>query len=109
MSCGALVATVIGVGGAIMIRDAGTSHRVVIEPFDAPPALAAHGLSGKVIASGVLDELSRLRDATRASSAARGLCGAWTSDIKLDVPQTGASISENSRLLRRTFSVVTRA
>jgi len=35
--------------------------------------------------------------------------GAWTSDIKLDVPQTGASISENSRLLRRTFSVVTRA
>jgi hypothetical protein len=44
----ALVAIVIGIGVAIMIRDAVTSRRVVIEPFDAPPALAARGLTGKV-------------------------------------------------------------
>src|SRR5580693_8443272 len=37
----ALVATVIGVGVAIMIHDAVTSRRVVIEPFHTPPALAA--------------------------------------------------------------------
>src|SRR5438067_1182958 len=33
----ALFATVIGVGIAILIRDAVTSRRVVIEPFHAPP------------------------------------------------------------------------
>jgi tetratricopeptide (TPR) repeat protein len=99
----ALVATVIGIGAAIMIRDALTSRRVVIEPFDAPPALAARGLTGKVIATRLLDELSRLQDATRSSAAARTLSGAWTSDIKLDVPETGVSIGEISRLLRARF------
>jgi hypothetical protein len=72
----ALVATVIGVGVAIIIHDAVTSRRVVIEPFDAPPALAARGFTGKVVASGLLDELSRLQDATRSSAAARGLSNA---------------------------------
>jgi len=86
-----------------MIRDAVTSRRVVIEPFDAPPALAARGLTGKVVASGVLDQLSRLQDATRSSSAARGLSGAWTRDIKLEVPETGVSIGEFSRLLKERF------
>ncbi len=99
----ALVATVIGVGAAVMIHDGVTSRRVVIEPFDAPPGLAARGFTGKVIASGLLDELSRLQDATRSSAAARNLSNAWTSEIKLDVPETGVSIGEISRLLRERF------
>jgi tetratricopeptide (TPR) repeat protein len=99
----ALAATVVGIGVAIMIRDAVSSRRVVIEPFDAPPALAAQGLTGKVIAGAVLDELSHLQDATRSSSAARGLSGAWTSNLKLDVPEAGISIGEISRLLRERF------
>jgi len=99
----ALVGTVIGIGGAVTIYDALTSRRVVIEPFDAPPALAARGLTGKVIASGLLDQLSRLQDATRSSSAARGLSGAWAGNIKLEVPETGVSIGEISRLLKERF------
>jgi len=99
----ALVATFIGIGAAIMIRDALTSRRVVIEPFHAPPGLAAHGIDGTVVASGLLDELSRLQDATRSSSAARGLSGAWTGNIKLEVPETGVSIGEISRLLKERF------
>jgi tetratricopeptide (TPR) repeat protein len=99
----ALVATVIGIGVAIMIRDAITSRRVIIEPFHAPPGLAARGIDGAVVAGGLLDELSRLQDATRASSAARGLSGAWTGNIKLEVPETGVSLGEISRLLKERF------
>ena len=99
----ALAATVIGIIAAVAIRDAVTSKRVVIEPFDAPPALATRGLSGKVIAGGLLDQLSRLQDATRSSSAARGLSGAWTGNIKLEVPETGVSLGEISRLLKERF------
>jgi tetratricopeptide (TPR) repeat protein len=99
----ALVATVIGIGAAIMIRDAFTSHRVVIEPFDAPSGLAARGLTAKVIASGLLDELSHLQDATRSSAAARNLSSAWASNIRLNVPETGVSIGEISRLLQERF------
>jgi len=98
-----VVATVIGVGGAVMIRDAVTSRRVVVEPFHAPPGLAAQGIDGAVVAGAFLDELSRLQDATRSSSAARGLTGAWTANIKLDVPETGISLGEVSRLLRERF------
>jgi hypothetical protein len=99
----ALVGTVIGIGGAVTIYDAFTSRRVVIEPFDTPSALAARGLTGKVVAGGLVDELSRLQDATRSSAAARGLSGAWTNNIKLDVPETGVSFGEISHLLRDRF------
>jgi tetratricopeptide (TPR) repeat protein len=99
----ALIATAIGVGAAIVIHDAVTSRRVIIEPFDAPAALAARGVTGKVVAGGLLDELSGLQDATRSTAAARGLSSAWTSNIRLDLPETGVSIGEISRLLAERF------
>jgi tetratricopeptide (TPR) repeat protein len=98
-----LVATVIGLGAAVMIYDAVTSRRVVIEPFHAPPPLAARGIDGTVVAAMLLDDLSGLQDATRSTSAARGFSGAWSGNIKVDVPETGISIEEISRLLRDRF------
>jgi tetratricopeptide (TPR) repeat protein len=98
-----LVATVIGIFAAVLIRDAITSRSVVIEPFHAPPGLAARGIDGAVVASGLLDELSRLQDATRSSLDARSLTSAWTGNIKLEVLETGISVAEISRLLRERF------
>jgi tetratricopeptide (TPR) repeat protein len=98
-----LVAAIIGIGIAIVIRDAVTSRRVVVEPFDVAANVAAHVPSGKIVAGELLDELSRLQTATRSSAAARGLSGAWTSNIRLDVPETGISIDEISRLLKQRF------
>jgi tetratricopeptide (TPR) repeat protein len=98
-----LVATAIALGGAVMVRDAVTSRRVVVEPFHAPPSMAARGIDGAVVAAGLLDNLSHLQDSTRSSSAARSLSGAWTGNIKLDVPDTGISLGEISRLLRERF------
>src|SRR5246127_667025 len=99
----ALVATVIGVGGAVMLRDAFTSRSVVVEAFDAPLALAARGMTGKVIAGGVLDELNRLQAATKSSAAKRSLSNAWASEVKLAVPEAGISVGEISRLLKARF------
>ncbi len=98
-----LVATVIGIGVAIMIRDAVTSRRVVIEPFHSPPSLVARGLDGTVVASGLLDELSRLQDATRSGVQRLDLTNAWASQVKLEVPETGISLGEISRLLKERF------
>lgn len=99
----ALIATVIGIGLALLLHDAISSHSVVVESFDAPPALAARGLSGKVVASGVLDELNRLQNATRTTAVKRDLATAWSSEVKLSVPETGISIGEISRLLKARF------
>jgi tetratricopeptide (TPR) repeat protein len=99
----ALVAAVLGAGVLVMLRDAFTSRSVVVEPFDAPPALAARGVTGKVVASGLLDELRRLQNATRADAAKRDLANAWTGEIKLAVPEAGISLGEISRMLKARF------
>ena len=98
-----LVATGIGAGAVLMIRDAVTSRQVVVEPFRIPSTVAAHGIDGAIAASGLLDELGRLQVATRSTSAARNLTGAWSGNFKLDVPETGISLGELSRLLRDRF------
>ncbi|GAC1667901.1 MAG: hypothetical protein NVS9B2_10100 [Steroidobacteraceae bacterium] len=90
----ALLATAIGIGLVVMVRDAVTSRQVVVEPLRIPSTLTAHGIDGAIVAGGLLDELGRLQDATRSNSAARGLTGAWTGNIKLDVPETGVSLGE---------------
>jgi tetratricopeptide (TPR) repeat protein len=99
----ALVATVFGAGFVVALHDAFASSGVVVEPFDAPPALAASGLTGKVVAAGLLDELMRLQNATRTSAAKRNLSNAWTNEIKLAVPEAGISVSEIARLLKERF------
>jgi tetratricopeptide (TPR) repeat protein len=99
----ALIATVIGLGVAVLLHDAVTSRSVVVESFDAPPALAERGVTGKVVASGVLDELNRLQSATRTTAVKRELSTAWSSEVKLAVPETGISIGEISRLLKARF------
>ena len=98
-----LVATLIGLGFMVMVRDAFASRSVVVEPFEAPPALAERGLSGRVVAAGVLDELTKLRNATRTNAEKRSLASAWNSDIKVEVPATGVSLGEIDRILRRRF------
>src|SRR5450631_1429442 len=98
-----LAATVVGIGVAVMIHDAVTSRRVVIEPFHSPPGFPTRGIDGEVVAGGLLDELSRLQAAARGASAARTLTGAWAGNIKLDVPETGISIGEISRILKDRF------
>jgi tetratricopeptide (TPR) repeat protein len=89
--------------GAVVVlcRTAANSRQVVVEAFDAPPAMAARGASGKVIAGAVLDALTRIQDATRSSAAKRKLANAWSGDIKVEVPETGMSAGELVRLLHR--------
>ncbi len=99
----ALLTAAVGVFFIVMIHDAFSSQSVIVEPFDAPPALAGRGLTGKGVASAVLDQLTRLQAAAHATAARRELSNAWTNDIKVQVPETGVSIGEINRLLRARF------
>jgi tetratricopeptide (TPR) repeat protein len=100
----ALLATAIGIGFLVMMRDAVTSRSVVIDSFDAPPALAASGLSGKVVAAGLLDVLTKIQAATRTSAERRSLSNAWTNEISIEVPETGVSFAQLERMLKARFS-----
>src|SRR6202050_2261574 len=98
-----LIATVIGIGIVIVIRDAVNSRSVVIDPFEAPPSLAANGLNGKVLAAGLLDVLTRIQAATRTNAEHRNLSNAWTGDIAIEVPETGISIGQIERGVKARF------
>ena len=99
----ALLATGIGIGLLVMVRDAVTSRSVVIDAFDAPPALAASGLSGKVVAAGLLDVLTKIQAATRTSAQRRSLSNAWTNEISMDIPETGMSFGQLERMIKIRF------
>jgi tetratricopeptide (TPR) repeat protein len=98
-----LVATAIGIGVGVMIHDAVTSRNVIIDPFDAPPALAASGLSGKVVAAGLLDVLTRIQAASRIYIGRRDLSNAWTNELSIEIPETGLSIGQLERTLKTRF------
>ncbi len=87
-------------GFVLVLSDAFASRQVVVEPFEAPPALAARGLSGKVVAEGLLDKLTQLQAATRSTAQKRNLSNAWTSEIRIEAPGTGVSVGEILDLLK---------
>ncbi len=102
----ALLVIVIGAGIAVMLHDAFTSHSVVIDSFNAPSGLASRGVTGTVVASEVLNELTRLQQAIRSSDLAqqkRSLSNGWSNEVRVDVPETGVSLGEISQLLRARF------
>ncbi|MEO8925555.1 MAG: hypothetical protein ABI306_00190 [Caulobacteraceae bacterium] len=99
----ALGALAVVVFVATMLHDAFASRRVVIEAFDTPPALAVRGLTPKVVAGELLDSLSKLQAATRATDRKLDIANAWDQDVKIEIPQTGASVGEIDRLLRARF------
>jgi tetratricopeptide (TPR) repeat protein len=99
----ALIAMGIAVGAAIMIHDAVESRSVVIDPFDIAPNVAAQVPSGKIVAAGLLDVLTRIQAATRSRAKHRSLASAWTNDIAIDVPETGISIGQLERVMKARF------
>jgi tetratricopeptide (TPR) repeat protein len=93
---------------AMLAWQAHLANGVVIEAFSAPPDLAARGLTGQVIASEVEDRLNALQAATWSSRPATTYSNNWGHDIKVEIPETGVSVSELERFLRSWLGHETR-
>ncbi|MGH8278671.1 MAG: hypothetical protein ACRETQ_03785, partial [Gammaproteobacteria bacterium] len=78
---------------------AATDHSVVVNQFQVPPAFAAAGNSGTVVASDFLDQLQILQTATHSIRASRALQDAWSNNIRLQVPDVHVSLGDISRTL----------
>lgn len=92
------LAVLLSVGALLWV--AANSNSLVVEPFEVPPALAQRGLNGKVVSARVLDRLAELQRATESMRGEKSYANAWSDDIKLDIPQTGVSISEAWRTIK---------
>jgi hypothetical protein len=98
-----LVATIFAIGALIMIRDAIKDHGLVVEAFSVPPDLSKDGLTGEVVATRFLDKLQAMQTATTSERPADSYQYNWGSDIKVEIPETGLSLREFSKLLRDRF------
>ena len=92
-----VLALAIGVGAVIW--QAVHAEGLVIRTFEVPQTFAAKGLSGQVVASKLLDRLTRMQGETDSSRAASSFANDWTNDIKMEIPDTAISLGEAVRFL----------
>jgi tetratricopeptide (TPR) repeat protein len=100
-----LATAIVGVAaaGAVswLIWQASQSNGLRIEPFSVPPDLAARGLTGEVVATKLLDRLVAMQNQTYSARPAKSYANAWGEHgIKLEIPETGISLSELDSWLR---------
>jgi tetratricopeptide (TPR) repeat protein len=96
----ALAGLAVAAGVALMAWQASRANGLVVEAFLVPPALAAQGATGEVVARDVLDHLGQIDAQARALDTVQ-VSDAWTQASKIQVAQTGLSIDDIQRLLRR--------
>jgi tetratricopeptide (TPR) repeat protein len=93
---------------AVMVWQASNERGLVIEAFSVPPDMAAQGLTGQVLAGQLEDRLSQLQAKTDSARAQATYSNDWGHDIRVEIPQTGVSISELQRWLRQWLGHQTR-
>ncbi|MGH6911761.1 MAG: hypothetical protein ACREEG_16360, partial [Phenylobacterium sp.] len=75
---------------------------VTVRAFSTPPAYAARGLSGEILAGQYIDDLVRIRSRTaRLSLAPTQNLRAAGPGVRIEIPQTGVSVAEIQRLFDR--------
>jgi tetratricopeptide (TPR) repeat protein len=95
----AAVALAFFLGAAVW--NASHADGLVIEPFSVPPDLASRGITGQVVASQMLDQLTIMQSSTSSARPERSYLNSWGDDLKVEIPETGVSLGEAYRFLRR--------
>jgi tetratricopeptide (TPR) repeat protein len=81
---------------------------LIVESFSVPPDLAARGLTGQVVATQMLDNLSDLQAQTVSIRAPGSYANDWGNDLKVEIPDTGVSIGELNNYLHKFLGHQTR-
>jgi len=103
----ALIAAVAIIGFAALVWAAITDRGIVIDATSVPADLAERGFTGQVIAKQILDRLAEINASGSPMRAANSYADSWGGDIKLQIPETGVSIGELSRVLHDNFGHAT--
>jgi tetratricopeptide (TPR) repeat protein len=84
-----------------MTWDASQSSGLLIEPFSVPPDLAQRGMTGEVVAARLLDNLSQIQAQAASLRPIRSFVNDnGQSGFKLEIPETGVSLTELDDFLR---------
>ena len=95
-----LLALVAGLG--IMVWNASRAEGLVVETFSVPPSLAAAGITGEAISEDVTDHISDFRASTEGRTYVTNgsIRQDRGEDIKVEIPETGVSLTQVWRTLK---------
>lgn len=93
---------------ALLLVHAARANALIVESFQVPPSLNARGLSGQVVATEVLDKLAEMQAQSESMRAASSYDNNWGDDLKIDIPNTGATADQIWKLLRGWLGKETR-
>jgi tetratricopeptide (TPR) repeat protein len=96
----AFIGVAVAAAMAWLVWNAASSNDLVIDPFAVPPDLAAQGLSGPVVAAKLSDKIAAMQAATVSSRPSKSYANGLPDGLKLEIPETGVSLSELDRFLR---------
>ncbi|WP_118857582.1 hypothetical protein [Sphingomonas mesophila] len=85
------------------VVSASRSQAIVVAPFAVPPALAERGLTGEVVAQRMLDKLAEIQRKADSVRTPASFANSWSGDLKVQIPTTGLSLDDATRLLRRSL------
>ena len=88
---------------ALMVREAMGARGLVVAGFSVPPSFAARGMSGDVLAGDLTSRIAAVDRFANANSLTRSddVRAAGADSVKLEIPETGVSLDEVARFLRR--------
>lgn len=73
----------------------------IVQPFTSTPTLAQRGVDGTMLASGLLDHLNAIAEQTSSRRRPSSYAGGWGDNIRVEVPNTGVTLTELMTLARR--------
>ena len=92
---------------AAMAWEAHEASGLAIDAFSVPPDLVRDGLTGQIAAGRFLDKLQALQAAAANSDRpSQSLQDDWSSEIKVEIPETGLTFGEFEKLLREKLGHV---
>ena len=100
-------AAVVGLIGVMLVQ-ASRTDALVVQSFRVPPSMQAKGLTGEVVATQLLDELAKMQEQSESTRAASSYANNWENDLKIDIPNTGATAEQVWKLLRGWLGKETR-
>jgi tetratricopeptide (TPR) repeat protein len=103
----ALIGAAAILGVTAMVWGAITDRGIVIDAISVPADLAERGFTGQVIAKQILDRLAEINATSSPARAANSYANSWSGDLKLQIPETGVSLGELSRVLHDSLGHAT--
>ena len=97
----ALVGLMAVIALGVAVWNASQADGLVVEAFSVPPSLAASGLSGDVVSQDLTDRVNTIRSgATHSLKASRSARQESGDEVKVDIPETGVSLTQAWRYLK---------